>query len=33
MNFCIVVTEERNNAALKGYENPDPSDKYKVWSE
>jgi hypothetical protein len=33
MNFCIVVTEERNNQALKGYENPDPSDLYTPWSE
>ena len=33
MNLCIVVTEERNNKGLMGFENPDPSDKYKVWSE
>ena len=33
MNFCIVVTEERNNSALKGYENPDPSDTYTPWTE
>lgn len=33
MNFCIVVTEERNNQALVGYENPDPSDKYVPWTE
>ena len=33
MNFCIVVTEERNNQALKGYENPDPSNAYTPWSE
>lgn len=31
MNFCIVQTEENNNAALKGYENPDPTDCYKAW--
>jgi tetratricopeptide (TPR) repeat protein len=28
MNICIVQTEENNNLALKGYENPDPSDMY-----
>ena len=33
MNMCIVVTEERNNSALKGYENPDPSDLYTPWTE
>ena len=33
MNFCIVATEERNNSALKGYENPDPSDTYTPWTE
>jgi hypothetical protein len=33
MNFCIVVTEERNNEGLKGYENPDPSDLYTPWTE
>jgi hypothetical protein len=32
MNLCIVVTEERNNKGLMGFENPDPSDKYEVWS-
>lgn len=32
MNICIVQTEENNNAALKGYENPDPSDKYPKWT-
>ena len=28
MNFCIVQTEKNNNAALIGFENPDPSDCY-----
>ena len=32
MNLCIVVTEERNNTGLKGYENPDPSDVYTPWT-
>lgn len=32
MNICIVRTEENNNSALKGYENPDPSDKYTPWT-
>ena len=31
MNLCIVQTEKNNNAALVGYENPDPSDVYKPW--
>lgn len=31
MNICIVQTEKNNNAALIGFENPDPSDKYKAW--
>lgn len=30
MNICIVQTEENNNKALLGYENPDPSDCYKA---
>ena len=29
MNFCIVITEKNNNAALKGFENDDPSGLYK----
>lgn len=29
MNFCIVRSEKNNNAALVGYENPDPTDCYK----
>ena len=28
MNISIVITEENNNQALKGYENPDPTDAY-----
>ena len=28
MNICIVATEENNNSAVKGYNNPDPSDLY-----
>ena len=28
MNFVIVQTEENNNAAVNGWNNPDPSDKY-----
>ena len=31
MNFCIVQTEKNNNAAVVGFENPDPSDVYKPW--
>jgi hypothetical protein len=33
MNFCIVRTEKNNNAALEGYENPDPSGLYTPWKE
>ena len=29
MNICIVVTEQRNNEALVGWNNPDPSDLYE----
>lgn len=29
MNFCIVITEANNNAALVGWNNPDPSDLYE----
>lgn len=28
MNICIVSTEENNNSAVKGYNNPDPSGLY-----
>ena len=28
MNLCIIQTEKNNNAALVGYENPDPSGLY-----
>ncbi len=31
MTICIVITEENNNSALVGYENPDPSGKYTPW--
>ena len=31
MSLSIVVTEENNNAALKGWENPDPTMKYTPW--
>ena len=27
MNLCIVITEENNNSAVKGYNNPDPSSR------
>lgn len=30
MNICIVQTEKNNNAALVGFENPDPSDLYDL---
>lgn len=33
MNICIVQTEKNNNAALIGFENPDPSDAYTPWIE
>lgn len=33
MNICIVQTEKNNNAALVGYENPDPTGCYEAWSE
>ena len=31
MNICIVQTEKNNNAALIGFENPDPSDTEELW--
>lgn len=31
MNFSIVQTEKNNNAALRGFENPDASGKYTPW--
>lgn len=31
MNFSIVATEKNNNAALIGFENPDPTDVYTPW--
>ena len=33
MSLSIVITEENNNAALKGFENPDPTSKYTPWVE
>ena len=33
LNMSIVVTEERNNKALAGFENPDPSGAYTPWTE
>lgn len=32
-NFVMVVTESNNNKALKGMNNPDPTDCYKPWAE
>lgn len=32
MNFVIVQTEANNNAGVRGYNNPDPSDLYDSWS-
>ena len=32
LSGSIVITEENNNAALKGYENPDPTSKYTPWT-
>lgn len=32
MNICIVQTEENNNAALKGWNNPDPTGVYSIWT-
>lgn len=32
MNICIHLNEKQNNTALVGWENPDPSDKYRPWS-
>ena len=33
MNWCIVRTEQNNNAAIVGKNNPDPSSKYTEWTE
>ena len=33
MNICIVKSEKNNNSAIKGWENPDPSDKYDTWAQ
>jgi len=32
MNFCIVRTEANNNKALDGWNNPDPSGVYSLWT-
>lgn len=32
MSLSIVISEENNNSALKGWENPDPTDKYTPWT-
>lgn len=32
MNFCIPQSEENNNKAIMGYNNPDPSSKYQPWT-
>lgn len=31
MNYVMVRTEANNNPAVKGWNNPDPSDAYDVW--
>ena len=33
MNLVIVQTEQNNNEAVMGYNNPDPTGKYTNWSE
>ena len=32
MNLVIVQTESNNNEALRGWNNPDPSDLYTPWT-
>jgi tetratricopeptide (TPR) repeat protein len=32
MNYVIVKSEENNNKALVGWDNPDPSDAYTLWT-
>jgi hypothetical protein len=32
MNLVMVRTEKNNNPAVDGWNNPDPSDCYKVWT-
>lgn len=32
MSFCIVQTEQNSNAALVGWNNPDPTDTYNKWT-
>ncbi len=31
-NFVISLTEESNNTAIEGYNNPDPSNKVTIWT-
>lgn len=31
-NYVIIITEGNNNKALKGWNNPDPTDCYKPWA-
>lgn len=33
MNFCIVQSEQNNNKALVGFNNPDPTATYIPWVE
>jgi hypothetical protein len=33
MNICIVRSEKQQNAALVGYENPDPTGLYTPWNQ
>ena len=33
MNYVIVRTEEDGNAGVRGYNNPDPTGLYQVWTE
>jgi len=32
MNLVMVRTEKNNNSAVDGWNNPDPSDVYSVWT-
>ena len=32
MNYVIVLTEENNNPATQGFNNPDPTGKYTPWT-
>ena len=31
VQYSEMITEENNNEALRGFENPDPSDVYDLW--